>query len=166
MIKVAIHELIHAFEFDKNFSSLSCQRYFDKIKNANYPFEAFTEYWAEMIYIKILSLIYNKDIQTIINDFLEHNKKMSDIICYKFNMNNYGELEKINQESGTYFYFIVKYIYMKYNIFKEDIDNNKCNIINKNISEYLIKEIPDNISSDNDKINFTMIPYKYDVMTF
>ena len=91
---------------------------------------------------------------------------MSDIICYKFNMNNYGELEKINQESGTYFYFIVKYIYMKYNIFKEDIDNNKCNIINKNISEYLIKEIPDNISSDNDKINFTMIPYKYDVMTF
>jgi hypothetical protein len=165
LLKVLIHETIHAFHFDEDFFADSCSlKYFDGIKKSNYPFEAYTEYWAEIIYLKIMSLIKNIPYETLFKKELQWSKKNSDVICNMFDMQNYGEMSKIKQETAAYFYYIIKYLYMKYGMITSDIHEGKCSDINKNINFYMKNEFPDKININKiDFVKFTMTTYNNNI---
>lgn len=128
-LRVTVHELIHAFEFEKTFNE------FGLCNNFNYSFEAYTEFWSELITnwilaFKIISVKDEYKLKLFEDLMYEDLKWTTQIIVYiikKYGMPDLKQCDMIKQKTSFYHYFFVKYaMLISYKKLIYIYSNSKC----------------------------------------
>lgn len=105
VLRVILHEFIHAFEYDKYFNTSVISG-----MNKFLPFEAYTEFWAEILFYYIMSLRENINFNNLINEQIFYTMEQIQAILYKTKI-------KYCQDTPVfhyYFYRVVMLIFKDY----------------------------------------------------
>jgi hypothetical protein len=126
-VKVCIHELIHYFGLD--FSNMDTNAYVPKLKQIFYInskhllYEAYTEFWAEIMFICLVSLSTNISIHTLLQNerihsinqckhILRHMNVVYTDLLYK--TANRSNPPKFKEDTNVFGYYFIKTIFFWY----------------------------------------------------